>query len=150
MFDGWLKIQLQGQGRHGAIETDHGPATFTTKEMQGISEVHSLTVDVESLSHEIVLLKMQVANRKQTLKSRNHRVPWQFVGPTQHPFQLKHHRDRHIAGRAGINQSSGQFGLGGIVVNQQTHQHVGVQSHWQGYGLANSAGSIASRSSAGP
>jgi hypothetical protein len=64
MFYGWLKIQLQGQGRHGPIETDHGSATFTTKQMQGISEVHSLTVDVESLPHEIVLLKMQVANRK--------------------------------------------------------------------------------------
>ena len=72
MFHGRLKIQLHGQCRHGLIETDHGSTTLTANEVQGISEVHALTVDVQSLPHKIVLLKMQVTNRKQTLKSRNH------------------------------------------------------------------------------
>lgn len=70
MFHGRLKIQLQGQCRHRPIETDHGSATFAANEVQGISKVHALTVDLQSLPHEIVLLKMQVANRQQTLKSR--------------------------------------------------------------------------------
>lgn len=150
MFHGRLKIQLHGQCSHGSIETDHDVTTFTANEVQGISEIHALTVNVQSLPHEILLLKMQVANRKQTLKCRCHRLPRQFVGSTQHPFQFKNNRDRHKAGLTGSNQSSDQFSLGVIVVHQQAHQDVGVQSHWQGHGLANSAGSIASRANAGP
>jgi hypothetical protein len=45
-------------------------ATFAANEVHGISEDKALTVDVQCLPHEIVLLKMQVANRQQTLKSR--------------------------------------------------------------------------------
>jgi hypothetical protein len=57
MFDGWLMIQLQDQCSHVPIETNLGSATFTS-------------------------IEMQVANRKQTLKSLNHLVPWKFVSPT--------------------------------------------------------------------
>lgn len=64
------KIQLQSQCGDGPIETDHGSATFAANEVHGISADKALTVDVQSLPHEIVLLKMQVANRQQTLKSR--------------------------------------------------------------------------------
>ncbi len=77
-----------------SIEADHGSTTITAHEVQGSSEVHAVSVNVQSLPHKMVLLKMQVANRKQTLKSRNHRLSRQWVGPTQHPFPLKHPRDR--------------------------------------------------------
>ena len=56
--------------------------------MQGVSEIHSLTVNVQSLHHEMLLLELQVANRKQTLKCCDHSLPRQFVSPTQHPFQF--------------------------------------------------------------
>ena len=64
MVNGRLKIQLHGQCRHGSIKADPGSAPFPANAVQGISAIHALTVSVQRLPHEMVLLKMQVANRK--------------------------------------------------------------------------------------
>ena len=100
----WLKIELHGNSGQVPIKTDQCATSFASSEVERIGKVHSLPVPLQGSPHELFLLKMEMANSQQPLKRRDHRLKRQPVGPTQHPFQLQHHGDRHKTSGACIDQ----------------------------------------------
>ncbi len=117
----WLEIQGAGGFGQSPIQGGKTGAPLTAQQVQSIGEVETLAMPGQRLTHQLFLLQMHVADRHQALKGSDDRAAIEAIGATQHPLKFQHHRDRHKAGRAGIDASPYSDAVAGLLPVVDAH-----------------------------
>ena len=94
--------------------------------MERIGEIGALLVLAERAFNGTRILHHGVLALQQQAKEGRHALARQFVNRAQHPFRFQ---DDSAGDQGGVigEQSLGQRGLLGLIVHQETYQHVRVE-----------------------